>query len=560
MFGLVAFDEMARARSHRNLAIKINANANAIKANEVLHLPSGALSELVRHDDEMSSAARAGRPLPKFSPSADLKGATSVLSTLKHSSGKAFGTNEERAEMKRRVFAYYHTFGRPHLMVTASPRDDNSFWIAVHAGFDASTPEATAKSFEDLWGQGKPFPRQDDIRRAALKDPTLAAMHFDDFSNFFFEKVVGWDKESGKAVDGGGLFGRALAYTAGVETQGGGTLHFHALITLDEFPATALEEEAWELKLADEAGALGSGTFKQQYCSYADSLASAIYPAYDFFVHAEAALGDTEEAEQRGEPVFHCPLCATGHVKPLEPYEHEPKEKRATLAFLLKTNRMSKFAPFLSRCSDCKKKFTAQSLRNTCTTFLASLAGINTGGLHSRVTEMLSGSKGGFPLPKPLSAASNIALRAAMTYGFDQLPREVPPTDSEGYEACGGDRSSSSVSETDDKKAMLPAALSEEIKEHIRATIDFCMPSSFRKSTASSTTVVASSGTTRSAGAKASKFAATTVPIWSVTPKPSWGSLTPRMPRVPTMETKNCTSNERSVASTSRLSTTSSLP
>jgi len=54
--------------------------------------------------------------------------------------------------MKRRVYAYYHTFGRSHLMVTASPRDANSFWIAVHSGFDASTPEAAAKSLEDLWG------------------------------------------------------------------------------------------------------------------------------------------------------------------------------------------------------------------------------------------------------------------------------------------------------------------------------------------------------------------------------------------------------------------------
>jgi len=91
--------------------------------------------------------------------------------------------------MKRRVYAYYHTFGRPHLMVTASPRDENSFWIAVHAGFDASTPEAAAKSFDDLWGQDKPFPHQDDIKRAALRDPTLVAIQFDDFTTFFFEKL-----------------------------------------------------------------------------------------------------------------------------------------------------------------------------------------------------------------------------------------------------------------------------------------------------------------------------------------------------------------------------------
>ena len=44
-----------------------------------------------------------------------------------------------------------------------------------------------------------------------------------------------------KALDGGGLFGRALAYTAGVETQGVGTLHFHALVNPGVFPTAVLE-------------------------------------------------------------------------------------------------------------------------------------------------------------------------------------------------------------------------------------------------------------------------------------------------------------------------------
>jgi len=104
-----------------------------------------------------------------------------------------------------------------------------------------------------------------------------------------------------------------LAYTAGVETQGGGILHFHSLINLGELPATAEEEEAWELKLADKDEVLGCGKFKQQYCNYADSLISAIYPVYDYFVNhghsAGAASGDTEEPEQLKEPVSIAP-CA----------------------------------------------------------------------------------------------------------------------------------------------------------------------------------------------------------------------------------------------------------
>ena len=154
---------------------------------------------------------------------------------------------------------------------------------------------------------------------------------------------------------------------------------------------------------------------------------------------------------------------------------------RTKKAFLLKTNRMTKFAPFLCRCSDCKKKFTAQSLRNACTTFVARLAGVNIGGLHGCVANMLSGSKAGFPLPEKLSAASKAALRAAMSLRFDQLPPGVPAADNPGHEACsrptacGGGSSTSSESETDDEGlgVMHPVvALSDEIKKHIRATID----------------------------------------------------------------------------------------
>jgi len=138
----------------------VKMKVNPKTANEVLHISAEALTKLLYHNDEVTHAARAGRSVPPLEDTEDLKGARSILSSLKHSSGKTFGTNEERTEMRRRVFAYYHTFGRPHLMITVSPRDDNSFWIAVHSKFDASTPEAVAKSYEDLNDKGMPFPQQ----------------------------------------------------------------------------------------------------------------------------------------------------------------------------------------------------------------------------------------------------------------------------------------------------------------------------------------------------------------------------------------------------------------
>ena len=75
-----------------------------------------ALSKLLRHDEEVAYARRrTGKRVPELRSSAEFKGASGILSTLKHSSGKTFGTNEERADMKRRVYAYYHTFApTPH--------------------------------------------------------------------------------------------------------------------------------------------------------------------------------------------------------------------------------------------------------------------------------------------------------------------------------------------------------------------------------------------------------------------------------------------------------------
>ena len=46
-------------------------------------------------------------------------------------------------------------------------------------------------------------------------------VRFDDCSTFFFEMAFCWDTASGKAADGGGLFGKAPTCTSGTETQGG---------------------------------------------------------------------------------------------------------------------------------------------------------------------------------------------------------------------------------------------------------------------------------------------------------------------------------------------------
>ena len=404
IFSLVAFDELARSRAHSNLAVKLRANPKA--ANEMVSLSAEALKELLYHNEKLEQAARAGRPLPELHTSTELSGAKSIFSILSNSAGKSFGTKEERLEMRKRVYAYYHTFGRPHLMVTASPRDDNSFWLAVNAGFDASTPSSAAQSFDDLCSSDKVFPDQDDIRRAALKDPTLAAVRFDNFAGFFFDQIVGWDKEAGKAHETGGLFGKAVAYTAGVETQGGGTLHFHALITLEDFPATQNEEKRWE---CGSENANGSTHFENEYCAYADALASAVYPIYQPFLGHDSMTKSMHGNTATKEAVLHCPLCATGKLQSKD------------IKFIAKTNQVE-YAPRVCACTTCKKSFTAQSLRIACTRVLAKIGQVELKGLNERIAQLLSESSASFPVPTRLCDSSKATLSRAMSVAFSKLP------------------------------------------------------------------------------------------------------------------------------------------
>ena len=92
-FTLVAFDEVARRRAHRSLAVKLRVDPNA--ANEMVSLSSEALNELLSHEILAPEAARKDRRVPTLMPSTDLKRAKKVVSIIKKSAGKFYRTRCE---------------------------------------------------------------------------------------------------------------------------------------------------------------------------------------------------------------------------------------------------------------------------------------------------------------------------------------------------------------------------------------------------------------------------------------------------------------------------------
>ena len=254
-FVLKAFDEISRKQFHRRIFLQLRANPSV--ASSAMTMTKEELDIAMRHYQAVEHAARTSRP-PPADPSAwtDTGSAKQVLGLVQRAAGKAFGSKEERIDMGHHAIAMYTLHGRPHRMLTVTPSDSNSVWIAHHSGLLNFTQE-NPESFKELFDLEamKKFPSEKAIRSACNKDPVLCAVKFDHMiKEYIIPVVLGWDMEAGRSFPGCGEFNELNGFVASVESQGdkAGTLHAHILIwekTRDERPDSVRFKTA-----ADEAG------------------------------------------------------------------------------------------------------------------------------------------------------------------------------------------------------------------------------------------------------------------------------------------------------------------
>ena len=338
-FVLKAFDEISRKQFHRRIFLQLRANPSV--ASSAMTMTKEELDIAMRHYQAVEHAARTSRP-PPADPSAwtDTGSAKQVLGLVQRAAGKAFGSKEERIDMGHHAIAMYTLHGRPHRMLTVTPSDSNSVWIAHHSGLLNFTQE-NPESFKELFDLEamKKFPSEKAIRSACNKDPVLCAVKFDHMiKEYIIPVVLGWDMEAGRSFPGCGEFNELNGFVASVESQGdkAGTLHAHILIwekTRDERPdsvrfKTATEEasvwSAWkqvQKKSVDENGKdivdengkfkmdlpepdenwvrpKSEEQFEDEVRNVVDASSSATYPTFELFID-----------ETGEEPVFHCPEC-----------------------------------------------------------------------------------------------------------------------------------------------------------------------------------------------------------------------------------------------------------
>jgi len=122
-------------------------------------------------------------------------------------------TNNASKKAMSEAYALQHNFGLPHIFLTITPDDENSFLVEVYIGTQQSTTATEDMSDTDLKNTAQ--------RRTALrlKFPGLCAFYYETVVNIVLEEIIGWDTKANKAKTEGGLFGIPLAFTLSTEDR-----------------------------------------------------------------------------------------------------------------------------------------------------------------------------------------------------------------------------------------------------------------------------------------------------------------------------------------------------
>ena len=191
------FDELARYKLHLNVHLQIKQNPSLI--NDAISISPDDIKVAIEHSSLKKSRCMQGNN-EDVELTDGQKSAINIMGVIARSATKTFCSREEREGMSRYVDAMYDRKGKPHGMISFTPKDSVSCWIAFHSG------HLNGVSFEKLYNWRDPdFPSQDDIRKAASKDPVMSAIHFQKFLDEYVIPIyLGWDAQNCCSFEGGG--------------------------------------------------------------------------------------------------------------------------------------------------------------------------------------------------------------------------------------------------------------------------------------------------------------------------------------------------------------------
>ncbi|RLN92727.1 hypothetical protein BBJ28_00020432 [Nothophytophthora sp. Chile5] len=310
LFMLVAFDHISLQKMYTQVALKC-------KRSPALFEPFSDVSEADLADAlQQKELRRQGRTA---APRGERSSADRLLHSVELGGGAIWGSDAERAQCRRRAFAYQARYGQPALFVTLTPNVAESFVMAQYTGvssvdtlFDAELAGAPGKSV---------------MQSASLKNDVVSARLFMRNMDAFVEHVLGVHPAAMKGKSFDGLFGKVEAYFGMVETQGGGTLHSHFLVWLANAPPNSAAY--------DHAVQTHGEQYYRDLEAYTDSIVATSLPL------------DIAES--------HCQFCGESYADlkelpiPVEAYSSPNQRKGGQTA-----------EPLLVQCGRCGRKASSQ--------------------------------------------------------------------------------------------------------------------------------------------------------------------------------------------------------
>ena len=190
------------------------------------------LQAQARRQREVQSSLLSGTSLPPLPPS--LQNAERVMRSINLVETSLRGSDKEREDMRRTMYAMTFQYGPPHFMLTVTPSDSANGMVATIAcGNDTDqVNELFPKEFNVT--DKATVERTIKIQKLATKDPAASAQLFMEIVEEILTNILGFDVK--RHTSRQGLAGEVEWYGGGIENQELALLHCHLGIRIKNWP------------------------------------------------------------------------------------------------------------------------------------------------------------------------------------------------------------------------------------------------------------------------------------------------------------------------------------
>ena len=222
LYMLVNFSNWNKDLSQGMMTVRLKRDGGL--AHAACNVTREEMDALIEHDGATKAAILSGGSVPQL-PDV-LRNASRVMSNLKMAHKTMHGSEAQREDMRRTLYAASYQLGMPHFMITLTPSN-------VSNGMAVTIAKSGKVLFDldDLETQQ----RTARIQELVSKDPAACAQYFWEITLFFFRDILGCDLEKRTTSDG--LFGNIEWIGGGIETQGSQMLHFQVVGRSQRWPS-----------------------------------------------------------------------------------------------------------------------------------------------------------------------------------------------------------------------------------------------------------------------------------------------------------------------------------